>query len=113
MVKTKNPLDNVNIKDNPNQLVAYANINRITMTPEEAIFHFGLRSQENAMEADGVAKIYLSLPHAKRIAIVLAQILTEYEAMFGEVLPEFEMRLTEEGRKRIEESEKANVSDRK
>lgn len=99
------------IKENPNEFSAYANINAISVTPEEVVFNFGVRDVNNPNEAKSVAKIYLSLPHAKRIALVLTEVLTNYERMFGEILPEAHMRLTEEGLKRVKEAGKSNVSD--
>jgi hypothetical protein len=103
----------VKVIDSPGQFEAYANVNGITMTPEEVIFHFGTRSHENPNEAKGVAKIYLNVAHAKRIAIVLAQVISEYEEMFGEVEPNVLKRLTDEGKKRLRQVEKQNVGDTK
>lgn len=94
----------VEIRDSPSQFTGYANINRIILTPEEAIFHYGLRDQKDPSQSDGVAKIYLSISHAKRIAIALTQVLRDYELMFGEILPDAGMRVTKEGQKRIEEA---------
>lgn len=101
------------IHDTPEQFVGYANINGITLTPEEAVMHLGVRRPDNPNEADGVAKIYFSLPHIKRIAIVLAEIIKEHEVLFGEIL-EPNARLTEGGRKILEKRlGQQNVTDDK
>lgn len=89
------------IHDTPNQFVGYANINGITVTPEEAIMHLGLRRPDEPDVADGVAKIYLSLPHLKRIMLVLTEIVRDHEIYFGEIQVDADERLTEEGRRRI------------
>lgn len=94
----------VTIFNSPNQFVGYANINGVTVTPDEVIMHFGLRRTDEPTEADGVAKIYLNLPHAKRIMLVLNALIAEHEMMFGEIHPEPEARLTDAGRKRLQEN---------
>ncbi|MCA1612589.1 MAG: DUF3467 domain-containing protein [Acidobacteria bacterium] len=109
---TEHPSE-VKIKDSPGQFETYANINGITVTAEEVIFNFGLRNQENPIEAKSVAKIYLGLAHAKRFAIILSQILRDYEQMFGEIEAEPLKRLTKEGKKRLGQVEKPDVSDSK
>lgn len=93
----------VTIHDDPKQFVGYANINGITFTPEEVIMHLALRRPDSPSEADGVAKIYLGLPHAKRIMIALAQLITQHETFFGEINVNPDTRLTEMGRKHLEE----------
>ena len=49
-----------------------------------------------------MAKIYVSLPHAKRISQILINSLKEYERLFGEVKLDLKDRLTLEGREGIE-----------
>jgi hypothetical protein len=113
MAEFKEHPSDVKIKDSPHQIDCYANVNGITVTPEEVILNFALRDQDNPVVAKSVAKIYLSLPHAKRIAIVLGQILMEYEQVFGEIQPEPLARLTEEGKKRLQRGAKSDVGDDK
>jgi hypothetical protein len=107
--------EDVIIHESENQFVGYSNINRVTVTPEEVIMLFGLRRLNSTNEADGVAKIVLSLPHAKRILFVLAQLFEEHELMFGEVHPDASARLTPFGIERVkavqdaQEGEKENA----
>lgn len=101
----------VTIHDSPSQFVAYSNVNGVSFTPEEAVMNFALRRQSDPTQADGVVKVYLSLPHAKRIMLVLAQLVEQYEQIFGEILLEPHQRLTDEGRKLLEKRQKENVSE--
>lgn len=105
--------NDVAIHDSPSQFVTYSNVNGISFTPEEAVMNFARRRQSDPTQADGVAKIYLSLPHAKRIMIVLAQLVEQYEQIFGEILLEPHQRLTEEGRKILEKRQQESVSESK
>ena len=89
------------IQDKPSQLVSYANLCTITLTPEEAVLHFGERNATNPNEGAGVAKIYLSLPHAKRIAHAMLQSIQSYEQAFGEIVTNPYERLTPEARQRL------------
>lgn len=104
---TEHPAE-VTITDSPNQFVGYANINGVTLTAEEAIIHFGTRRQESPELADGIAKIYVGLPHIKRIAIMLAQIIGSYEEAFGEIPTDPSARISPEARKRLEGHLKAS-----
>ena len=101
--------EDVEIVDNPEEFVTYANINRMYLTPEEGVFHYALRIPETPNRAKSMAKIYLSIPHVKRIAIGLVSLIQQYEAIFGEIPPEPEARLTEEGRKHLEKVGKEDV----
>jgi hypothetical protein len=103
----------VKIKDSPNEFTTYSDIGGVTMTPEELIFHFGLRSQENPGEANGVVKVYVALAHAKRIALILAQLITQYEETFGEIDTQRAKRLAEVLKRRSEGAEKQDASDNK
>ena len=99
-------LKEVGITDDPKQLVAYANIATASSTAEEFILHFGLRNPDDPNVGIGVAKVYLSLPHAKRLALALAQVVKGYEETFGEIATDPLSRLTPEARSRIEVKEK-------
>ncbi len=109
---TEIPKD-VTIYDSPGQVTTYATVSGITVTAEEAVLHFAVRRQGTPNEADGTVKVFLSLPHAKRIMLVLATLLKEYEQIFGEVYPDANMRLTEEGRKRLQGNPEEDVSEPK
>ena len=90
------------ITDDPNQLVTYVDSARASASPEEFILHFGLRKTEEPHIATGVAKIYLSLPHAKRLALALAQVIKGYEDAFGKIETDPAARLTQDARNRLE-----------
>ncbi|HZG52773.1 MAG TPA: DUF3467 domain-containing protein [Pyrinomonadaceae bacterium] len=106
MVNPIEKTEEITIYDSPQQFVGYANINGITFTPEEVVMHLGLRRLENLNEADGVAKIYLNLPHAKRIMLALAHLIERHEMFFGEINADPGSRLTDAGRKHLEEKRK-------
>jgi hypothetical protein len=91
------------VTDGPNQLTGYSDLARVMVTPEEVIFHFGLRREDEPNEAIGFAKIFVSLHHAKRIASVLLNGIKEHEGFFGEIEAEAEKRLTPEGREKIDQ----------
>ena len=103
----------VKINDSPDELVTYANISGITVTQEEMILNFALREVGNPSEARSIVKVYVGIAHAKRIAIVMAQLLTEYEETFGVIEAQPKRRLTEESKKRLEQAVKSNVRDSK
>jgi hypothetical protein len=107
MADSNSEPDDLILHENPNQFLGYTNLSRITITAEEAILLFGLRRLNSQNEGDGVAKIILSIPHAKRVMIVLAQLLKEHEIMFGEVKSDYTDRLTPEGIMRIKGMPKA------
>lgn len=75
------------VEDNPQQFVGYATDTGLSISAEEVVLHFGLRmaAQGGPMSVSGVAKLYLSLPHAKRLANVLARTIESYESTLGEI----------------------------
>ncbi len=89
--------------DESNQATGYADFVEIRVTAEETAFHFCLRKGNNLNEAVGVAKMYVSIPHAKRIAHALTNSLKQYEHAFGEIKADAKDRLTPEGQKKLEE----------
>lgn len=102
-MKKDQPRIPARVLDESNQATGYADIVAIRVTPDEAVFHFGLRKESDPNEAIGIAKMYVSIPHAKRIAHVLTTSLKEYEHMFGEIKTDVKDRLTPEGQKGLEE----------
>ena len=54
------------VKPTPGQPVLYANICGVSMTTDEAVLQFGLRTPDNPSEATGVATVYMSLPQENR-----------------------------------------------
>jgi len=90
------------ILDAPDQKVCYSDLMEIKVTAEEIVLHFGLKKNVESDGAVGVAKIYLSVPHAKRVADALTNSLNAYEQLFGEIEANPENRLTPEARKALE-----------
>jgi hypothetical protein len=95
--------EEIDFNSSPNEFVGYSNLNAISITAEEAIFHFGVRRAETPNVADGIAKIFLSLPHAKRVMLVLMSLISEHERLFGAIELDISKRLTEDGRKRVQD----------
>lgn len=96
------------IMEKENEPVYYANIASIHATPEEVIIHFGLRTEGDEERGAGIAKIYLSLPHAKRLMGALLSVINHYERNFGAIPDDPAKLLTAEGRQLfglVEESE--------
>jgi hypothetical protein len=77
----------------------YTNIASISATPEEFSMHFGIRKKKDPNHGIGVAMIYMSLPHAKRLAEAMAKAIHSHEQTFGEIITDPANRLTGEGRK--------------
>ena len=85
-ISEKKAEDIVNkVIDSPNQLVCYANLASVSFTLEEAILHFGERTAPGMKNGVGIAKIYISLPHAKRLAGALSRTVEAYEKDFGQI----------------------------
>lgn len=101
MNKPSNPKAEIKIEDGPRQLSCYANLCRITFTPEEAILHFGERKDVDHLKGVGNAKIYLSLPHAKRLANAMLKTIKSYEKNFGEISEQPLDHLTLEGQQSL------------
>ena len=88
------------------QPVFYVNVCSVSITPEEAILQFGLRALEDPSQANGVAAVYMSLAHAKRLAEALSQTLQRYEKVFGEIITDPTTLLPQEMREQLGVSEK-------
>ena len=103
------------ITDSPSEFISYASVSGVAVSADDVMIHFGLRRTDKANEADGVAKVFISLPHAKRLMLVFIELLKEYEIIFGEIQTEAEKRLTEEGLKRFQvgQEEQKNVAETK
>lgn len=82
-------------------MIFYSNYTAVTMTPDEVIFRFAQRDLEDAAKALEVARIAVSPQHAKRLLVVLANIVKIYETNFGELAADPLQRLTPEGRKNL------------
>ena len=76
-------VQNIDIQESPNEFQGYANMVRITLTNDDVSLHFALRGGPDS--AKGVAKLYLGLPQAKRLALTLLRSIENYESVFGEI----------------------------
>jgi hypothetical protein len=101
MAEQQPELQQVKFKGGGEIANAYANVCNITATPEEVFLHFGQRDADNPMEARSIEKLCLSLPHAKRLAIALAQTLKIVEEAFGPIVADPAARLTPEIRRQL------------
>lgn len=73
----------------------YANVLQITMGPFDMVLDFGFKSPERARagsaEFDVVARVAMSLAHAKSMLPLLAKQIAEYESKVGPITaPGFE-----------------------
>ena len=84
MTTTPDPSIEQKIIPGPNELVFYTNMAEVRATPEEMIIHFGLREEE-PLVGIGIAKVIMSLSHAKRLAAAILKTVGRYEETFGDV----------------------------
>jgi len=74
------------IEDSPNELTTYANLVGLLFGTEEVLFHFALRTPNDPNRGVGVAKIYVTLPHAKRMLKTLSDGIEGIEKLIGEIV---------------------------
>lgn len=68
----------------------YANVIQVTTGPYDMILDFGFKTPEQAargpnMDYDHVARIAMSLGHAKTMLPILARAIADYEAKVGTI----------------------------
>ena len=67
----------------------YANVMQITTGPYDMVIDFGFKNPERARamspEFDVVARVAMSLAHAKTMLPILAQQVAQYEERFGPI----------------------------
>jgi hypothetical protein len=85
----------------PQTVHLYANYTALTASPEEFILRFCLRDFNDPSKATELARVFVSLGHAKRLVIALARSIKSYEELFGEITADPLQRLTPEGRTRL------------
>ncbi len=85
----------------PDSLAVYSDASLLSLAAEEAVLRFGLRNQNNPTQAKDVVTIYVALPHLKRIAIGLGQLVQQYEELFGIIEQDPMSKLTEKGKERL------------
>jgi hypothetical protein len=86
----------VKIEEGPNEITAYANIVAILVSPDEVLLHFGLRRSDDPNKGIGVAKIYMTSAHAKRLMAALSGSIQKIEEVFGEIVADPVLQLTPE-----------------
>jgi hypothetical protein len=90
-----------NLYSDSRTMIFYSNYTAVTMTPDDVMFRFAQRDLDDAKKALEVARIVISPEHAKRLLLVLANIVRLYETNFGELIADPLQRLTPEGRKNL------------
>lgn len=79
----------------------YSNYAAVSATPEEVILRFCQRDMKDPNRVIEIARVFLSLPHAKRLVIAMGRSLKSYEEIFGEVPADPVQTLTPEVRKKL------------
>lgn len=82
----------------PQTLQLYANYTSLTATPEEFILRFCLRDLNDPTKATELARVFVTLPHAKRLVSAIARSIKAYEEIFGDVPVDPIQHLTPAGR---------------
>jgi hypothetical protein len=76
-------------EDSAPPIPQYANVVQISTGPYDAIFDFGYRSPEQLARAPGdyvvIARIAMSLAHAKSMLPLLAKMIADYESRVGTI----------------------------
>ena len=96
------PTKQVQFISTPDSLAVYSDASLLSLVTEEAVLRFGLRNQNNPSQAKDVVTVYVSLPHIKRIAIGLGQLVKQYEELFGTIEQDPMSKLTQKGKERFE-----------
>lgn len=75
--------------EEPPPPVVYANVVGMTGGPFDVVLDFGFQTPEHhnrrSTEFDRVARVAMSLGHAKSMLPMLAKVIAEYERQFGSV----------------------------
>ena len=79
----------------------YSNYAALAVTPEEFILRFGERNLKDPNKIIEAARVYLSLPHAKRLVIAMARSLKAHEETFGEIVTDPVASLDAETKKKL------------
>ena len=81
----------------------FSNITMTYVGPEETIIHFALRNEIDPFKGTGIAKVYLTTAHAKRLMSALKKGLEQLEAIFGEVVEDPGAKLTADQLQKLQE----------
>jgi hypothetical protein len=82
-------------------LRVYCNYAGMAATPEEFILRFCDRDLDDSNKATEIVRVFLSLPHAKRLVIAMARALKGYEEIFGEIKADLVTGLSEESKTKL------------
>lgn len=85
-------------------VVVYSNYAGVQTTSEEFIFRFCQRDMNEPARPIEVARIYVSMGHAKRLLAAMAKTLQAHEELFGEIPAQ--PALTPEGKKILADHKK-------
>ncbi len=80
----------------------YANAANAVCSAEELVIDFGFRNVSDATKVDPLARIVLSLYHAKRLSNLMGRMVASYEQSFGPIEPDPAKRLVADPDKKDE-----------
>lgn len=69
--------------DGPDLKVVFSNSARVAFSAEDVSLSFGLRDVNNPALTHLELRVYMSLPHAKRLAVAMARSIRRIEEAFG------------------------------
>jgi hypothetical protein len=81
--------------------IIYSNVATVVLSPDDCVITLGVRDPDEPSKALTVAKVFLSIPHAKRLAITLGGVMRAYEEAFGTIVANPEEMLTPEFKERL------------
>ena len=88
-------------EESPQTARYYSNYTGISVTSEEFVLRFSERDMKDPDKVIETARIYLGLPHAKRLVIAMARSLKAHEATFGEIITDPVAALDPETKKKL------------
>lgn len=74
----------VTLYDTEGEFQTYANICGVSFTEDDVLLHFAIKDHDGAT-AHGVARVYLTVPHAKRLHQALGRLIERHEERFGPI----------------------------
>jgi|SRR5882724_9195730 len=86
-------------KPDSKTVAIYSNYAAVFSASEEFIIRFCQKSLDDGERPVELARIYLTLSHAKRLMMAMARTIEQYETLFGQI--NIEPRLTPEGEKLV------------
>jgi hypothetical protein len=91
----------------PQTVKIYSNYAGVQITAEEFIIRFAERDPRDVGKATEIARVYVSLQHAKRLAIAMIRTIRAHEEVFGLIAEDPIKKLSPEAKAKlgIEETE--------